>query len=464
MIGNRARAEVYRHLIGKQLTSYVGLHRKPCWLHSALAARWRTGSTPAPVLTATPIRALVDEQISIKAGFLPQHSPVTLCAQMRSEDGDLWEAFGHYYTSADGTVNLARDHSVGGSYLGCEPMGLFWGLQPAPGERDGLRLRMKNVEIPLIVDISLMEGHVSPRERKSTELAVVTTERWFMAPGVQRIDVRQNEVVGTLFLPPGPGRFPALVDLWGMGGGLVEYRSSMIASRGFASFSIAYMEHKDLTVKLNISSADAYMKKAFNILRDHPQVCDDRIGIIGLSYGVYLALRMATLLDLNPSCLVCINGPAGINLEFTQTFHKPKTSESDQRFWTQAEARYLSFTEMSLPTNYSPGTQVKMENLACPLMYILGEDDQNSPSTENSNLIEDLLKKAGKSHLYTCLSYPGAGHLIETPCTPHARMSMWKVKPEKVFALWGGDIAPHAAAQQDSWKKILTFLDKHLRA
>lgn len=34
---------------------------------------------------------------------------------------------------------VTSDQSVGGSYLGREPMGLFWSLQPAPGGRDGLR-------------------------------------------------------------------------------------------------------------------------------------------------------------------------------------------------------------------------------------------------------------------------------------------------------------------------------------
>lgn len=34
---------------------------------------------------------------------------------------------------------VTSDQSVGGSYLGCEPMGLFWSLQPAPGGREGLR-------------------------------------------------------------------------------------------------------------------------------------------------------------------------------------------------------------------------------------------------------------------------------------------------------------------------------------
>lgn len=38
---------------------------------------------------------------------------------------------------------VTRDHSVGGSYLGCEPMGLFWSLKPAPGEREGLRQVIK---------------------------------------------------------------------------------------------------------------------------------------------------------------------------------------------------------------------------------------------------------------------------------------------------------------------------------
>uniref|UniRef100_A0A3Q2Z4G8 Acyl-coenzyme A thioesterase 4-like n=1 Tax=Hippocampus comes TaxID=109280 RepID=A0A3Q2Z4G8_HIPCM len=389
----------------------------------------RTSTSPAPVLTVTPARGLVDDPICIKAGFMPPNHPVTLCAQMRSENGDLWEAFGHYNTSADGTVNLARDHSVGGSYLGCEPMGLFWALQPGPGERDGLRLRKKNVKIPLIVDISLLEGHVTPRERENSELAVATTERWYMAPGVQRIDIRQNGVVGTLFLPPGPGRFPAVLDLWGMGGGLVEYRSSLAASRGFASFSIAYMEHKDLTVQLDIDSSD----KAINILREHPQICGDRIGIIGLCYGVYLTLRTATLSDVNVRRTVVYSIP------------------------------YLKVWKLLLELAKS-NMYMNIENLACPLLYILGEDDQNFPSTENANLIEDILKTAGKSHLYTCLSYPGAGHLIEPPYTPHSRMSVWRIKPEKMLALWGGHTAPHAAAQEDAWKEILKFLDKNLRA
>lgn len=69
------------------------------------AVRWRSSYRQAPVLTATPVRALIDEHISVKGRFLEPHCPVTVCAQMHSEEGDQWEAFAHYNTNADGTVS-----------------------------------------------------------------------------------------------------------------------------------------------------------------------------------------------------------------------------------------------------------------------------------------------------------------------------------------------------------------------
>lgn len=45
--------------------------------------------------------------------------------------------------------------------------------------------------------------------------------------------------------------------------------------------------------------------------------------------------------------------------------------------------------------------------------------------------IEENLKAAGKSHLFTRLSYPGAGHLIEPPYMPNSRASLWSAKPKK---------------------------------
>ncbi|XP_062254868.1 bile acid-CoA:amino acid N-acyltransferase-like [Platichthys flesus] len=454
-----------QQLVGMKLKPCFNLHWKLTGLHRAVGAvRWRSSCRPAPLLTADPVRALIDEQISIKGHFLPPSSPVTVCAQMHSEDGDLWEACAHYNTNADGTVNLSRDHSIGGSYMGCEPMGLFWGLQPAPGAREGLRLRKKYVDTPYVVHISVLDGHVSPSEAQGAELAAVTAERWYMAPGVRRIEIRQNTLVGTLFLPPGPGPFPAMLDLWGMGGGLVEYRSALFASRGYASFSLAYIEHKDLPGPKNcLNVDDSYFKSAFHLLRDHPQVCADRVGMIGLSYGVYLTLRNATQPGVKPSCLICINGPVGSTIKLSDADGRTENIESNNKYWEYDDQGLVTFKEISSLANLDPESKVKIENITCPLMYIEGEDDQNASSTDNANLIEETLKAADKSHLFTRLSYPGAGHLIEPPYSPNSRISLWRVKPEKVFTLWGGHLAPHAAAQEDSWKKMLDFMENHLR-
>ncbi|XP_042356582.1 peroxisomal succinyl-coenzyme A thioesterase-like isoform X2 [Plectropomus leopardus] len=454
-----------RQLVETKMIPRISIHRSLTCLHHAVGGvRWKSSFRQAPIFTATPARALIDEQVSIKGSFLPPRCPVTVCAQMHSDEGDLWEAFAHYNTDADGTVNLARDHSVGGSYLGCEPMGLFWGLQPAPGAREGLRLKKKDVETPYVVQMSLLEGHVTPSERQSTELAAVATERWYMAPGVQRKEIRQDGVVGTMFLPPGPGPFPAILDLWGMGGGLVEYRSALFASRGYVSLSLAYFNHRDLPGPLNrISVGDSYFKSAFKLLQDHPQVCGNRIGIIGLSYGVYLTLRMATQVDVNPSCLICINGPIGTNVKPSDADDETEPTDSGLKYWTYDDQGYVSFREISLPANLIPETKVKLENITCPLMYIVGEDDLSASSIENADVIEETLKAAGKSQLFTRLSYPGAGHLIEPPYAPNSRAALWCIKPRKMFTLWGGHPAPHAAAQEDSWKRVLDFMENNLR-
>ncbi|XP_007561278.1 bile acid-CoA:amino acid N-acyltransferase-like [Poecilia formosa] len=427
--------------------------------------RWKSNTRPAPVLTAAPVRALVDEQVSIRGHFLPLHCPVTLHARMHSDEGDLWESFAHYNADERGTFSLTRDPSVGGSYLGCEPMGLFWSMQPAPGGREGLRLRKKSVESPYTVHVSLLEGHVSTSEGQRSELAAVTIERWYIAPGVKRIEINQNGLVGTLFIPPGPGPFPAMLDLWGMGGGLQEYRSSLLASKGYVSFSLAYFGHKDLPGPPNcINVGDSYFKAAFLLLQDHPQVVSDRVGIIGLSFGCYLTLRIPTKTGVKPSCLVGINGPVGCTVSLLNSDGRTKNFDSSQEFWNFDDEGCVIFKDASLPANIPPDNFLKVEKLDCPLMYIVGEDDLSTASIENADLIEERLRSAGKSHLLTRLSYPGAGHLIEPPYSPSARTSMWSVKPKKLITMWGGHPALHAAAQEDAWKKILDYLEKNLRS
>ncbi|TSW21778.1 Acyl-coenzyme A amino acid N-acyltransferase 1 [Bagarius yarrelli] len=404
--------------------------------------RWIANRRPAPVLKATPSRALIDELIVLKAYQLPRNAPVTMRARMTCEDGYLWQSVSHYHADDDGMVDLTKHPSVGGSYVGCEPMGLFWSLQPAPGEKQGLRLKKKDAETPYSVDVSVLEGHISPSNffkdeqiTKEFELATVSIQRWYIAPSIRRIEIRQNRVVGTLFLPPGPGPFPALVDLWGLARGLVEFRAALLASHGLACLALTYFDHKDLPGPLKrVNVGDSYFKAAWQVLYNHPQVCKDRIAILGISFGVLIALRMAASMSIDPRCVVCINGPfCSINKIFGDD---EENVEEEQKHWTINNKGYVNFRETSLPCNVPP---------------------------ENVVQIEKRLRTAGKSHLFTRVSYPGAGHLIEPPYSPTSYASTWANRPTHTMIQWGGDLEQHAAAQEDAWSRILSFLESNLR-
>uniref|UniRef100_A0A3B3ZNV0 Uncharacterized protein n=1 Tax=Periophthalmus magnuspinnatus TaxID=409849 RepID=A0A3B3ZNV0_9GOBI len=375
-----------------------------------------------PLLSVAPTRALVDEKFKVRVKNLPAGLPFTLHSLHLSEDNDYWEAFGHYISNYNGTVCVSEHLSLGGTYTGKEPMGLLWSLRPVPGSRKGLRLRKKNVSSPLLYTISVYSGHLTEGFRDQAPLASVVTERWYMAPGVQRISIKENIVRGTMFLPPGPGPFPGLLDMWGGGGGLVEYRAAILASHGYAAFALEYINPGEMaTAELEIE----YFETAFNIVKDHPRVIPNKVGIFGLSFGATVAFYL-------PRCCVCING---------------HTIFSRGKSFAEQSGEMLRF----------------MEKINCPVLLVCGEDDQNVPSVEIADDIERTMHAAGKGHLLTRINYPGAGHLIEVPYAPHFRVTAFmQSRTQKIMMLWGGQTKPHSDAQEDSWKKILDYLEHHL--
>lgn len=415
-------------------------------------------SIVAPLLSVAPTRALVDEKFKVQVDNLPPGLPFTLHALHLSEDNDYWEAFGHYISNHKGTVCASEHLSVGGTYTGREPMGLLWSLRPVPGSRKGLRLRKMNVCSPLLYTISVYSGHLTEGFRDQALLASVLTERWYMAPGVQRISIKEKTVRGTMFLPPGPGPFPGVLDMWGGGGGLIEYRAAILASHGYAAFALEYFAPGEMeTAELEIN----YFETAFNIVKDHPRVIPDKVGIVGLSLGATVAFHLACESEvIKPCCCVCINGhhfyPAGKPIgEFTKlrqsNAHRVGLDEDNNQIWRDLFDLNNDFFKM------------RMGKINCPLLLICGEDDQNVPAVEVADDIERMVRAAGKEHLLTRLNYPGAGHLIEVPYAPHFRVTAFmQTKKQKVMIVWGGQTKPHSDAQEDSWQKILDYLEHHL--
>lgn len=414
-------------------------------------------------LSVQPSRGLVDEKFTILVQNTPPGFQLTLHALHHSDDGHDWEAFAHYTADNTGTVNVSEDPSLGGTYSGVEQMGLMWSLRTVPGSKPWLRMRKKNVQTPMVFTISVYKGHQTEGFLDQVPLAGVVVERWYMAPGVKREPITEDGLTATLFLPSGPGPFPALIDLWGGGGQLVEYRAALLASNGIAALALDYLTPK-VTMETGKPVENDYFEKAYKVLEQHPQILGSRIAMLGLSFGTAMTLKMAVYSQvMKLRCAVCVSGshvqPVDGSVKeilgyFNKNAEKTRFNEENQAIWH----------DLLLPIPTDPAFKVDVGRLRVPLMLIVGEDDQNWPAPESAKDIKEMMEQAGNSHLLTVLSYPNTGHLIEPPYTPHVRATTFVTVDtrQKVVALWGGEMVGHSRAQEDAWRKMLVFLRESL--
>ncbi|XP_023483836.2 peroxisomal succinyl-coenzyme A thioesterase isoform X1 [Equus caballus] len=255
----------------------------------------------AATVTVEPAgRCLWDEPVRIAVRGLAPGQPVTLRASLRDEKGALFRAHARYRADATGQLDLERAPALGGSFAGLEPMGLLWALEP---DKPLWRILKRDVQTPFAVQLEVLDGHEPDPGRL---LGRAVHERAFLGPGVRREPVRAGRVRGTLFLPPGPGPFPGVIDIFGVGGGLLEYRASLLASHGFATLALAYYDFDDLPTRLDSIHLD-YFEEAVSYMLQHTQVKGPGIGLLGISLGADICLSMASFLK-NISATVSING------------------------------------------------------------------------------------------------------------------------------------------------------------
>ncbi|XP_070375213.1 bile acid-CoA:amino acid N-acyltransferase-like isoform X1 [Equus asinus] len=410
-------------------------------------------------LTATPASALVDEPVHIRATGLTPFQIVLLQASLEDEMGNMFHSQAYYRANEVGEVDLEHASSLGGDYVGVHPMGLFWSLKP---EKILTRLLKRDVmNSPFRVQLKLYNSNVI-LINKATAAPIVslTLERWYVAPGVTRIQVREGRLRGALFLPPGEGRFPGVIDLFGSIGGLIEFRASLLASHGFAALALAYCDYEDLPCPLEKVDLE-YFEEAANFLLRHPKVFGPGIGVVSICKGAEIGLSMAIHLK-QVRATVLINGPNFI-FDAPQVYrgqiYQP-LPHSPQLLSISAlglfEFRHI-FEEARVEANQT--SFLPIEKAQGHFLFIVGEEDKNINSKAHAEQATEQLRRNGKNN-WTLLSYPGAGHLIYPPYSPLCCAS--KLSNFHFFIHWGGEVIPHAAAQEHSWKEIQKFLRKHL--
>ncbi|XP_069806576.1 acyl-coenzyme A thioesterase 1-like [Dendropsophus ebraccatus] len=413
-------------------------------------------------LSVSPHSGLADEKLHVRVQGLSPSEPVTLRAVVVDEQGCLFDSCAHYAADSCGTVDVQRDAAVGGDYTGVLPMGLLWSLSPSVMEKPYQRLRKRSVhKAPMVVELLVHKGHTGPKALPGGVLAKTRLERLFMAPGVRRVRLREGAVRGSLFLPPGEGSYPAVIDMFGDEGGLVEYRSSLLASRGIASLALPYFAFEDLPPAMTEFHLE-YFEEAANFLSRHPKTRGSVVGVIGSGKGADLALSMITYLPQVVAAVsisgCCANTAAPLNYKDVTipalTYNMSRVQILETAVFNVSEA----LDDPLDPANLD--CLIPVEKAQGSFMFIVGEDDLNWKSSVYAKVAMSRLQDNGKNN-YEVLSYPGAGHQIDPPCSPFCPVAMDRVLGVPI--LGGGDLKAHCQAQEDSWQKIQDFFSVHLK-
>lgn len=140
-------------------------------------------------------RCLFDEPVQVKVAGLRSRQVVTMRATSKDEKGVVFSSSATYKADGNGEVNLDRDPSISGSYVGVEAMGLLWSMR---ADKPHTKFKKLNSLNPHVVKFSVHE-----EEGEGKMLGEVTNERCLIGDGVRRITVKEGNIRGALFTPPG---------------------------------------------------------------------------------------------------------------------------------------------------------------------------------------------------------------------------------------------------------------------
>lgn len=397
------------------------------------------------------VRCLFDKLVQVKVEGLAPHKPVELSSKLVDDRGVTFKASALYKADEAGQVDVCRAPSLGGSYTGVEPMGLFWAMTP---ETPHSKLLKKNVLSPTLVEIEAKSGETGEL------LASATNERGYMTEGMKRIPVQEGRIRGVLFVPPGNGPFPGIIDLYTFGGRLTEGRASLLASKGYTVLALAYLGYQDLPKnpkKLDLE----YFEEAVTYLMRQPEVKGPGIGIISISHSAGLALAMSSFLS-GISATVCINGCNAntvIPLHYKDIIIPPLPPVIKN---VKIMDSGLVFIRDALPDptlGKNRASLFPVERASCQFLFAVSEDDHNWNSALFAKQAASTLRDQGKES-FKVVTYPKAGHFLEVPHMPYCPSGFHGAVGHEVA--FGGEPKAHSDAQLDLWERVQEFFKSHL--
>jgi len=428
----------------------------------------------APTLTITPSDALIDVPRQIRVEHVAPGATVEITALTR-RNGVVWQAQAAYTAGEDGVVDLTREAPVSGDYTGLSPMGLIWAQSP----EDGKSREYFNhpVTDALVTDVVARVEGAEARASFTQRLA---------SDGVTRVEVREEGLVGTLYLPAGsaPGSHPAVMILNGSGGGINEPRAALYASRGYAAFALAYFKAPGLSDYISNTPLE-YFQTGLRWLRKKVQPKHDFVAISGQSRGGELVLLLGATFPKEVSAVVAY--VPGAVVHSGQNACDPKIGREGPTWllggkpiphvWeNNRTATWAPFDEGPAPHRHEKAiltalqdpdavarARIRVEDIEGPVMLLSGTDDGSWPSSLYSKMVQDKLVEVQHPYPVKWLDYENGGHSILFPYVPTTQLVYAHPVSGKISTS-GGNPKDNARADQESWERVTSFLDAAVKA
>ncbi|CAB3814020.1 acyl-CoA thioesterase/bile acid-CoA:amino acid N-acyltransferase family protein [Achromobacter animicus] len=428
----------------------------------------------APTLTITPADALIDVPRQIRVEHVAPGATVEITALTR-RNGVVWQAQAAYTAGEDGVVDLTREAPVSGDYTGLSPMGLTWAQSP----EDGKSREYFNhpVTDALVTDVVARVEGAEARASFTQRLA---------SDGVTRVEVREEGLVGTLYLPAGsaPGSHPAVMILNGSGGGINEPRAALYASRGYAAFALAYFKAPGLSDYISNTPLE-YFQTGLRWLRKKVQPKHDFVAISGQSRGGELVLLLGATFPKEVSAIVAY--VPGAVVHSGQNACDPKIGREGPTWllggkpiphvWeNNRTATWAPFDEGPAPHRHEKAiltalqdpdavarARIRVEDIEGPVMLLSGTDDGSWPSSLYSKMVQDKLVEVQHPYPVKWLDYENGGHSILFPYVPTTQLVYAHPVSGKISTS-GGNPKDNARADQESWEGVTSFLDAAVKA
>lgn len=389
-------------------------------------------------ISASPLAALVDQPVAVRVQGLPAGARTTLTARARDTEGITWSATAQFEATSAGEVSLGQP-SLGGSYTGVNPMGLFTLMAPPPGSAPNWYLYPEaGYDVTLQASVS---GRVAATAtvRRQGPAAVGVTEKELRPAG--------DGIYGNLYLPKhtASGR-PAVLVFGGSDGGLTtSVVAALLAAHGYPSLALAYFKAPGLPEDLHNIPLE-YFTRALRVLRAQPGVDPRHVLVSGVSRGSEAALLLGAYFPR------LVNGViAGV----PSSVVNPGWPDTSQPAWTLGGRPLPAVSPSEFGQPNPPGkpqTVIPVERIRGPILLTCGELDRIWPSCRYSDAITARLRARQFAYPVIDLRYRDAGHHVGGLTLYFASVT------DAALAAFGGTVAATQAAQADAHAKLLALL------